>query len=523
MGEFLMLDSGLLTKFVDPLPRIPIAKPLRTQNGIPFYTISMKEKFQKLHRDLPETKIWGYGGRFPGPTIHVWQHQPIHVLWRNDLPTKHFLPIDKTVHGAEPSQPEVRTVVHLHGGVTKEESDGYPEAWFTHHFNEVGPYFRQKVYEYPNIQQASTLWYHDHAMGITRLNIYAGLAGFYLIHDVTEYSLPLPKGEYDVPLLLQDRSVNEDGSLYYPSQPTPPIETVNPSVIPDFFGNMNLVNGKVWPYFEVEPRKYRFRLLNGANARFYRLSLSNGLPFIQIGTDQGLLPSPVLVHEITLAPAERADVILDFTQLKMEELILLNNAPSPFPQGEKPDPSTEGVVMKFIVNQKRKGMDQTYIPPVLASIPKLEESSSIQNRKLLLNMKPDTYGRSIHLLNNRLWSDPITEAPNLWSMEVWSLINVSKATHPIHLHLVKFQLLDRQPFDRDRYEKEGKIVLTGVRKEPDLNEKGWKDTVRANPGEITRIIVPFGPYSGLFVWHCHILEHEDYEMMRPYKIIPNKE
>ncbi|MGR3763031.1 multicopper oxidase family protein [Rossellomorea sp. NS-SX7] len=494
-------------------------QPTAFLNNQPYYEVTMIQTMKKLHRDLPPTKIWGYNGEYPGPTFRVWRNQPIHVLWKNELPLKHFLPIDTTVHGAEKDKPEVRTVVHLHGGVTPDTSDGYPEAWFTRGFKEVGPYFTNEIYTYPNQQKATSLWYHDHAMGITRLNIYAGLAGLYIIHDEEEMNLDLPKFPFEIPLIIQDRSFHRDGSLLYPSQPEIPVPGVDPSVIPDFFAETIVVNGKVWPYIEVDPRLYRLRILNGSNARFYRLSLSNGAPFIQIGTDQGLLASPVEVPHLLLAPAERADVLVDLRSFHGETITMMNDAESPFPQGTKPDPETAGSVMQFRVSSKPSALATCSIPNQLTHIPKLKEKQSHKTRKLLLNTRSDSYGRSIHLLNDRLWVEPISEDPRLWSVEVWSLVNVTKATHPIHLHMVRFQVLDRQPFDEEKYEEEGKIVPTGPRRPPDPNEQGWKDTVRANPKEITRIIVPFGPYSGLFVWHCHILEHEDYEMMRPYYVI----
>lgn len=509
----------MLEKFVDRLPIIPVIQPSTIKDQIPFYEVTMKESMQKLHRDLPPTRVFGYNGLFPGPTFHVFRDQLVHVLWKSELPKKHFLPIDTTVHGADHGAPEVRTVVHLHGGVTPEASDGYPEAWFTPGFQQVGKYFSNPVYEYPNGQAATNLWYHDHAMGITRLNIYAGLAGMYIVHDKEELSLPLPKGEYDIPLVIQDRSFQDDGSLYYPSEPTPPVEGVYPSVIPDFFGKTNLVNGMVWPYLEVEPRKYRFRILNGANARFYGLSLSYGVPFIQIGTDQGLLKHPVSVRNLLLAPAERADVVIDFSSSAGEEIVMTNDAASPFPQGKLPNPKTTGIVMQFRVKKHLSSPDHSRVPNYLSTYHVMNEKESNNERNLSLGMRPDQYGREIHLLNNDLWSDPITEKPRLGDTEIWSFVNVSNATHPIHLHLVKFQILDRQPFDRDVYEKEGRIVTTGPRVKPALNEQGWKDTVRANPKEITRIIMTFTPYAGLFVWHCHILEHEDYEMMRPYEVV----
>ncbi|UII57701.1 multicopper oxidase [Cytobacillus spongiae] len=511
----------MLEKFVDPLPIMKHMVPSSCLNNQPFFEVRMIQIMKKLHRDLPPTKVWTYNGEFPGPTFRVWKNQPIHVLWTNELPPKHILPVDTTVHGAERDKPEVRTVVHLHGGVTPAASDGYPEAWFTKGFKKVGTHFTQAVYTYPNIQNATTLWYHDHAMGITRLNIYAGLAGLYIIHDEEEQRLDLPTIPYELPLLIQDRSFHPDGSLFYPSQPDPPVPEVNPSVLPDFFGDTILVNGNVWPYVEVEPRLYRFRILNGSNARFYRISLSNGVPFVQIGTDQGLLAEPVSITNILLAPAERADVLVDFSSSKGERITVLNDAESPFPQGTKPDPLTTGMIMQFRVkSQLSSSKTNDRIPTQLSFIPKLTESQAHLKRQLLLNTRPDSYGRSIHLLDDRLWMEPISETPKLWGVEIWSFVNVTKAAHPIHLHMVRFQILDRQPYDVEGFEEEGKIVPTGPRRSPDPNERGWKDTVRANPNEITRIIVPFGPYTGLYVWHCHILEHEDYEMMRPFYVIP---
>ncbi len=479
----------------------------------------MKEAHVHIHRDLPPTRIWGYDGQFPGPTFHANTGEPVCVLWKNKLPPTHFLPIDFTVHGAEKSQPEVRTVVHLHGGVTEDWSDGYPEAWFTRDFKQVGSYFSQPTYMYPNIQKATNLWYHDHAMGITRLNIYAGLFGMYIIHDDEERSHLLPTGYYDIPLILCDRSFHEDGSLYYPSQSEKPVKDVNPSVIPDFFGDTIVVNGKAWPYLQVEPRRYRFRVLNGSNARFYKMSLSNGHSFIIIGTDQGLVRTPIETSSILLAPAERVDVIIDFSSYEGESIILLNDAAAPFPQGGQPDRKTTGTIMQFRVGTTPTIGYKEPLPYILTTIPMLNEQEASCRRNLTLSMRPDQYGRNIHLLDDRLWTEPISEKACLGSIEVWTLINLSKATHPIHLHLVQFQILDRQPFDREVYEKDGTITRTGPRRGPERIEQGWKDTVRANPGEVTRIIMQFGPFTGLYVWHCHILEHEDYEMMRPYVVV----
>jgi spore coat protein A, manganese oxidase len=250
--------------------------------------------------------------------------EPIQVKWMNNLPRKHYLPVDPSFHAHE--MPEVRTVTHLHGSETPQPSDGYPEAWFTKDFEEVGPFFEREVYEYPNHQRATMLWYHDHAMGLTRLNNYAGLAGAYIIRDKWGKSLNLPNKEYEIPLIIQDRSFNPDGSLFYPQQPDDAAENLpNPSIVPAFTGDTLLVNGKVWPYLEVEPRKYRFRILNASNTRSYQLQLDSNLSFYQIGTDGGLMRRPVKLKTIPMLPAERIDVIIDFSNMKGKELILKNN------------------------------------------------------------------------------------------------------------------------------------------------------------------------------------------------------
>jgi spore coat protein A len=225
----------------------------------------------------------------------------------------------------------------LHGSRIPPNSDGYPEAWFTRGFAKTGPFFTNKIYNYPNQQRATTLWYHDHALGITRLNIYVGLAGFYLIRDKEEESLPLPKAPYEIPLMITDRSFNPDGSLFYPTRPSPDdlkkpeARIPNPSVVPEFFGDTILVNGKVWPFLNVEPRKYRFRILNASNARFYHFKLDSGQPFFQIGTDGGLLEKPIKVSQILLAPAERADVIVDFSKFTGKTITMTNDAAAPLP------------------------------------------------------------------------------------------------------------------------------------------------------------------------------------------------
>mgnify|MGYP001169821917 CR=1 FL=1 len=504
-----------LEKFVDPLPLLQTLQPKRKNKDVTYYEVTMKETKQKLHRDLPPTVMWGYDGIVPGPTIEVKKNERVHVLWKNDLPRKHFLPIDETLHSVH-GNPEVRTVVHVHGGVTPPDSDGYPDAWFTNGFRETGPAFRRKVYEYPNEQRASTLWYHDHAVGITRLNVYAGLVGLYIIRDEEEMRLNIPKGEYEVPLIIFDRSVNEDGSLFYPRGPEPPLpDGPDPSVVPAFCGDLILVNGKAWPYFEVEPRKYRFRILNASNTRNYLLRFDTGQSFYQIGTDGGLLRKPVQLQSVRLSPAERIDMIVDFSKYEGAYITLENQTGC----GGGFDPERDGAVMQFRVTKPLREKDTTVIPKYLSEL-NLPPKHSIRGiRYLTLNGGTDEFGRPLLLLAKRMWDDPVTETPRVGATEIWNLINTTAFPHPIHVHLVQFQVLEHQPFDIDHYNKTGKIIYTGPIQAPSRSERGLKDTISVPAGTVTRILARFAPYTGRYVWHCHILEHEDYDMMRPFDVI----
>jgi len=321
MASPVQVRSGVkLASYVDPLPIPPVIRPTGSTDEI--IEIEMRQFPQKVHRDLPPTTLWGYNGSWPGPTIEATSGQPLKINWVSKLPTTHLLPIDHSIHGAESTLPAVRNVAHLHGASTLPEDDGYPEAWFTAH-GERGPKFNSRPSSYPNCQPSTTLWYHDHCLGITRLNVYAGLAGFYLIRDAAESALNLPQGEFEIPLMLQDRLFHHDGSLYYPKVVNGPKE--HPIWIQEFYGDMNCVNGKVMPFLEVEPRKYRFRVLNAANSRFYHLRLCNAdesgnilnesfdVPaFNQIGTDGSLLPAPLELRYLLISPAERFDIVIDF-------------------------------------------------------------------------------------------------------------------------------------------------------------------------------------------------------------------
>jgi spore coat protein A, manganese oxidase len=494
----LTLNASTLAKFVDPLPIPSIAQPIRHQASpndpkvqLPYYRIAMKQMEAKVHRDLKPTKYWGCGSSLPGPTFETRSGSGVLVEWANELPAEHFLPIDHRIHGAESGKPGVRTVVHLHGAKAPPESDGYPEDW-------VVP-GKSAVYHYPNRQEAAMLWYHDHAIGINRLNVYAGLFGVFFVRDSVEDSLNLPTGKCEIPLAIFDRFLTPEGQLYYPVS-----DRADAPWVPEVFGDAILVNGKIFPYLEVEARKYRFRVLNASNGRFYHLSFANGASFYQIGTDQGLLPAPVPLKSFLLAPAERADLVVDFSGHRGEEMVLTSDA---------------FVVMQFRVSGQKVN-DTSSLPAALRPVRKIPESQAVKTRLLTL----DEYVNRINepvllLLNGTYWHQPITEKPVLNTTEIWTLINPTDDSHPIHLHLVRFQILDRRPYEPSFYQKTGNLKFTGPAIPPDPSEAGWKDTVRADPRTVTRIIVPFEGYPGRYVWHCHILEHEDNEMMRPYEVV----
>jgi spore coat protein A, manganese oxidase len=492
------LNANSLAPFVDPLPIPEIAQassygpsPTEPAMKIPYYRIPMRQFESKVHRDLKPTRLWGYGACFPGPTFETRSGQGLLVEWANQLPKTHFLPIDHSIHGAERDKPEVRTVVHLHGGKVPPESDGYPENWFVPS--------KSATCHYPNHQDAAMLWYHDHALGINRLNVFAGMLGVFLVRDDLEDALELPRGKYEIPLVICDRIFDLEGQLNYPVSGDP-----NKPWVSEVFGDAILVNGKLFPYLEVEPRKYRFRVLNGANGRFLHLSLPNGPVFNQIGTDQGLLPAPVRLDRVTLAPGERADLIVDFAALGGNRIVLKNDA---------------FAVMQFRVAQ-RGPRDSSVLPASLRPVPKIAEAAAEKTRTLSLVEVDDCVQRPMTmLLNNAHWNMPVTERPLRDSTEIWELVNTTDDSHPIHLHLVRFQILDRRSFDIGAYWSTGGLKYKGAAISPDAGEAGWKDTVRADPGMVTRIIVRFEGFAGRYVWHCHILEHEDNEMMRPFEVL----
>jgi spore coat protein A len=507
------------------------------------------------------TTLYGYGAAgnpndatFPGKTFEVFNGGAHAVTWSNELPpdTPHFLPVDISIHTAwtEAGSPfayptDVPVVAHLHGGHTDGTSDGNPEL------DQMRVQGGSVEFTYDN-QEAATLWYHDHALGITRLNVYAGLAGFNIVRDqfdtgdAATNNPKLPCYPYEQLIVIQDRMFTDDFQLYYPSDPATAEALFGAAIYPDptvmaeFFGDHILVNGQAWPVLDVEPRLYRLRFLNGCDTRFLNL-FAAGLKFYVIGTDQGLLDAPVAVNKFSIAPGERIDVLVDFSGASNRTIVLRNNAPGTFRRPLVVDPHTTGQIMAFRVGSMVIDATNNTVPstlrggagqlPTLPARPNLTYPLSpgpgpggVDNiRQVALYEETDHLGRLQPLLGTLLqswlWSDPITESVAFGHTEVWEIYNLTPDAHPIHLHLVKFRIVDRQAINVRKFVPGTGAApsLRGQPKRPAPEEDGWKDTVQAPPGMVTRIIATFDKI-GQWVWHCHILSHEDHEMMRRYRV-----
>ena len=605
------LDPILISKYIQPLvipPAMPRSDKLRLVKGkqVNYYEIACRQfRQQILPPGLPQTTVWSYGAaalpgtvfqggsfHYPALTIESKFKMPTRVKWINGLVDSsgnylpHLLPIDQTLHWANPGNVPhgmdptpytgpVPLVTHVHGAHTTEYSDGYAEAWFlpagTQGFTPVGPYYTQfknaaaanglgtwdagtATFEYPNDQRATTLWYHDHTLGMTRANVYAGPAGFYLLRGgpgdlvldtagrpaVLPGPAPAPGDAagiayFEIPIAIQDRSFNLDGSLFYPDsrfffdQAPPefyrPAGDIPPIWNPEFFGNMMVVNGRTWPFLDVQRRRYRFRFLNGCNSRFLILRVDRpGLQFWQIGAEGGFLPAPVALDELLIAPAERADVIVDFGELPAGTTVnLLNVGPDePFGGGipgvdfPTADPDSTGQVMQFRVNTSR-GVDMTTPPanlvlPAAVPLPAATQTRQVTLNELVSGLFDGPIAARLGVFNGAgesvalEWMDDVTEMPTAGTTEMWEIHNFTEDAHPIHVHQVMFEVVERQGAD-------------GTIRPPEAWETGTKDTVIAYPGEITRIRAQFD-IAGRYVWHCHIVEHEDNDMMRPIQVLP---
>ena len=486
-----LFNPTSLTPFVDALPLPERARPISAVHPHKL-RITMREIHAKVHRDIPATRQWSYGDTALAPLIDARAGHPLEVEWVNNLPTQHFLPIDHSLHGCGHDIPDVRACVHLHGGRTPSKDDGQPDDWFV-----PG---KSRASLYPLQQESTALWYHDHAMGLNRLNMYAGLFGMAILRDPAEQALNLPSGKYEIPLQIYDRLFTTEGQLFYPDSGDPEHPWV-----PEFGGNCILLNGKIRPYFEVEPRLYRFRVLNAANSSFFTLSLTSQQPFHQIGGDQGLLPAPVEITRLELAPAERADLLIDFSQAAGQNIHLKNGVVD---------------ILQFRVAKQPVSAPAYSIPATLRTVDRIPESAATTTRTITLNEYVDKIGNSmLMLLNRKHWHEPVTETPKLNSTEIWEFVNLTEDTHPMHLHLVRFQVLDRRVFDVFSYRNNKGLHYLAPAILPKPNELGWKDVVQCPPGMITRIIVHFDGYPGKYLYHCHILEHEANDMMRPFEVI----
>ena len=523
------------------------------------------------------TTVWGYGGgasgeniTWPGRTIEVQSDEAIKIEWKNKLannegPLPHLLPVDESIHwcyglpGYENVTIEndgVPIVTHVHGAHVDSDSDGNPEYFFGTTIQSRGPRWTSPIYKYDNSQPAGTLWYHDHALGITRLNVYTGLAGFYIIRDALdtgEYNNPLtlPANEYEQAYVIQDRMFKKNGELFFPAYyndygysdfitPETNIKLAGaPTILAEFFGDHIVVNGKIWPRKEVEPRHYRLRFLNGCDSRFMRLrfryvalddtdltNASDPLLFDLIGTDQGLFASPIVeLTEINFAPAERLDIVFNFAQAPGKRIIVENLlGDGPF-TGDLPDldPANGEVfpdrrtdrIMAFDVATNLSSQEDLYDSASVISnyTPNSTPDNESTIRMLALFEGEDEYNRLQPMLGTvedgaLHWDNAITENPELNSTEIWEIYNYTADAHPIHVHLVHFDILKRSYIDNDN---DIPPLLS--------SEEGPKDIVIAYPGQVTRIKMTFDK-SGRYVWHCHILSHEDHDMMRPFHVGP---
>jgi len=574
-----LLDPTAIPKYVNQLTGPPpVFVPVKGNE----YCVTVSSFYQQiLPPPLPMTQVWGYGGlaedavtgtplgfvrTAPGPTFEATRNTSISVNWVNDLNDPHMFAVDPTLCWANPNnmpmqmppfqsfpsgypqaQSPVPLVTHVHGLEVSSTSDGNPDAWWTAD-GKHGPAYNTEqptapnaaFFRYPNKQPATTLWYHDHALGITRLNVMAGLAGFYLIRDPADPIAPLlPSGGYEVPLAIQDRNFYANGSFYFPSDGANP--DIHPYWQPMFYGGVTMVNGKVWPNMNVDKGLYRFRLLDGSNALFYTLSFSNGMPFTMIGSDGGYLKAPVFMTQLTIAPAERADILVDFSNFTPGTKIILQNAAA-------------GPIMQFTVTD-RLGHSPVTLPATLNptfanSFPTLPAPTKT---RIITLTEAEGQDAPLEMLEDgQKWSAPISEKPQLGTTEDWVIINPTGDAHPMHWHLVQPQLVSRQTFNVTAYTKDwtaknGELplnhstvivdptpYLTDSPVGPPPQEQGWKDTFQAYPGEVLTVRMRFAPIDGSgkypfdatagpgYVYHCHILDHEDNEMMRPFKVVSSE-
>ncbi|MBO0810549.1 MAG: multicopper oxidase family protein [Microlunatus sp.] len=483
-GAVLKSAAKLPEPFSVPLPIPPVLRP-EVRAGADHYRITQRAAQVEILPGL-KTEIWGYDGKFPGPTIESRSGRTTIVDHRNEL--------------------TVPTVVHLHGGRTPHQDDGYPTdlvlptgGWhgkdFDPHAGKISA--GRKRYAYPVDQPAATLWYHDHRMDFTGPDVYNGLAGFHIVRDDQEERLPLPTGDRDIPLMITDRSFAEDGSFHYPAKD--PSLSNTPGVTPDYvsgvLGDCILVNGAPWPELEVSNVKYRFRILNASNARRYRIALdpppTQGSSFTQIGSDVGLLGTPLTHDEIQIAQAQRFDVIIDFSNYAVGDKITLIN---------KLADGGPAKIMRFVV--ARRDRDDSRIPQQLVEYEPLSLAQAKVTREFTFQRGgSERDGMALWTVNGKPF-DPnrIDARPQLNSVERWK-IRTQNVPHPIHIHLGRFQVASRDGSTPGPY------------------DHGWKDTVDGDNGGNIDVLIKFEGYRGKYVFHCHNLEHEDMAMMDNFEVV----
>ncbi|MHB1456544.1 MAG: multicopper oxidase family protein [Armatimonadota bacterium] len=576
-------QSPPMAHWVDALPVPPVATTTNNpeiSKWADYYEINMVASQHQFNSSLGMATVWTYSqpGKTPvllGPTIVAKTKRPVVVKWINNLPIDmDSFPlkdaIDETLPGA--MVPTGAAIPHLHGGHTAARFDGTPNQWWTAD-GVVGNDFVTDTFTYMNEQPASLLWYHDHTMGATRFKPYLGLAAAYLIFDnidtgtrIMGQKVPSGYGKYHLPLVLQDKQFNADGSLFYPTEG---VSAVHPKWVPEFFGDTPVINGKAYPYLNAQPRRYRLRLLNGSQARFYNVHFKigeNDLPFWVIGSEGGLLPKPVKTFGQLISPGERFDTIVDFTGIPLGSTIMMtNDALAPYPGGGDPELPE---LMKININMPvpANDPDDTVLPAKLKmpAVPRLQPSTQNHGRRLkltrdiVLKETMDEFDEPVEvLLNGYHFDDPTTDFIKAGTTEIWQWINLTEDAHPMHPHLAQFQVLNRQKFDVEEYTEDWLEYLESGRnssEKPNLDdyligqpippapdEMGFKDTVKAYPSldpeddsysYVTRTIakwtlpstsvLDYDPNTksfGGWVYHCHILEHEENDMMRPFSVI----
>jgi spore coat protein A, manganese oxidase len=482
-GRTLASAAALPERFATPLPIPPVKRPSRSTADADYYDITAREARVEILPGL-RTTIMGYDGIFPGPTIAARRGRKTVLRYRNQL--------------------GVPTVVHLHGGHTPQESDGFPTdlvlpatggAAFAAQAVGGTASTGTRDYSYPLDQRAATLWYHDHRMGFTGPQVWRGLAGFLLVADDEDDALPLPRAARDIPLMITDRAFDADGALRYPAMDPHLISMagVDAGHMAGVTGDVILVNGAPWPELEVDAVRYRFRVLNASNARRYELALDpappGGASFTQIGSDQGLLNAPLRHATLPVAPAERFDVVIDFSAYPVGTRVTLTNRSG---QGGT------GQVMRFVV--ARKATDHSRIPARLSAVEPLPTASATTRPWMFRKGPVSSMGTDAAgwVINGRAF-DPrrIDAAPRLGEVEVWRF--ATDAYHPVHIHLSPFQVLSRNGGP------------------PGPGDHGWKDTIDLSPRQYADVAVRFEDYAGRYLLHCHNLEHEDMAMMATFQ------